>query len=458
MLGYNMVTAPTHSERDRFLVTRIIAASAAAVLLRAVLDVSYVTYVYPHFGAFSSAGLFPSLAISGSRMAESYIVTLLLSLWLSFSLYRQWRPSGIALVLYFTVVILPLSSLYGLTGLSPAFVYAVAASFSLLLIMTGVLPRVKVPRPSRVFVLMGTTLLIGMSVYVYGTLLLMGGVERLSFNLLSVYEVRAEFVQSMGPLMGYFVPWQATVANILVLCYGLNRRNPWLIGISCIAQLAVFGMTGQKSFLLAPVLASGVYFVWHRRNTLSYTFGGLVLVVVGAYLVFLASGNHLPPSLFVRRLFFVPAANHLIYYDFFSQTGHPLVMLSNSFLAPFIRFPYEMPITRVIAWAYWGRDFSPNVGYLGDAYAHFGFMGMFLFSMVLGFVLHTLDSVGRRLPPHLVAAVAAMPSMALVNSALFTSLFTHGLILTVVVVWLLRAVMEGPRRPRQSSLELNSIR
>jgi hypothetical protein len=117
-----------------------------------------------------------------------------------------------------------------------------------------------------------------------------------------------------------------------------------------------------------------------------------------------------------------------------------------------------MPITRVIAWAYWGRDFSPNVGYLGDAYAHFGFMGMFLFSMVLGFVLHTLDSVGRRLPPHLVAAVAAMPSMALVNSALVTSLFTHGLILTVVVVWLLRAVMEGPRRPRQSSLELNSIR
>lgn len=102
-------------------------------------------------------------------------------------------------------------------------------------------------------------------------------------------------------------------------------------------------------------------------------------------------------------------------------------------------------MTRVTAWAYWGRDFSPNVGYFGDAFTHFGFMGVFLFPIILRLFLRIVDSVGTRLPANLVATVVATPAMALTNSALFTSLLTHSLILTVVMVWLLRAMAERRR-------------
>ncbi|QAA76348.1 MAG: hypothetical protein BIP78_0582 [Candidatus Bipolaricaulis sibiricus] len=423
-------------------VARVALATIAALFLRSVLDFVYVNYVHRYFGGSLTAGAFPMDEINPWRVLESYVLVFLLAMWLSSSLYRRWRPSGIALVLYFAIVMLPLTSLYGLAGAPPAFIYAAAGSFAVLLIVTGLLPRVKVPRPDHNLLAMGTLLLVGMSVYVYGTLLLRGGLERLNFDLLAVYEVRAEFVQTRAPMMGYFVPWQAYVLNITLFCWGLAGRKWWLVAAAVAASLFLFGMVGVKAYLFAPALAGGVYFLWHRRQALFYVIGGMAVLVIASYVLFLVSGNDLALSLLVRRLFFVPAANHLIYYDFFSQPDHPFVMLSNSILEGFVRYPYDMPMVRMIAWEYWGRDFSPNVGYLGDAFAQFGFMGMFLFSMLFGLFLRIVDSVGARLPGNLVAAVVVMPAMALTNSALFTSLLTHGWIPAVVLLWLLRVVEE----------------
>ena len=101
-----------------------------------------------------------------------------------------------------------------------------------------------------------------------------------------------------------------------------------------------------------------------------------------------------------------------------------------------------MPVTRVISWAYWGRDFSPNVGYLGDAYAHFGGLGMILFSAVLAFVLRVVDSLRSADAQWLVAAMIAVPGMALVNSALLTALLTHGFLPAMLIIWLLPARRE----------------
>jgi len=428
---------PALSKREDHGGARVVAATIAVLLLRAILDFAYVSYVHRYFGGSFAAGAFPLDGVNPFRVLESYVLVFLLAIWLASSLYRRWRPSGITLDLYFAVVMLPLTSLYGLAGAPPAFVYAAAESFAILLIVTGLLPRVKVRLPGRDLLAIGVLLAVGMSVYVYGMLLLSGGLGRLSFDLLSVYEVRAEYTQAQGPFMGYFVPWQANVVNMALVCYALYKRNHLLLGLGVAAQLLLFGMTGHKSFLLSPLLAGGVYFTWKRRNALVYIIGGAAALIVVSYLLFLISGNHLAPSIMIRRLFFVPAANHLIYYDFFSQPGHPFVMLSNSILAPFLSYPYELPVPRVIAWAYWGRDFWPNVGYLGDAFAHFGFMGMFIFSIILGVFLHVVDSVGGWLPANLVAAVIATPAMALTNSGLFTSLLTHGLILAVIVLWLL---------------------
>lgn len=395
-----------------------------------------------------------TLAASGPdalAMLESYIVTLLLATWLCASLYRRWRPSGIALVLYFAVVILPMATLHGMAAPASGYFFAVSAGFGVLLATTDLLPRVAIPRPSPPVRVAGTFLLVLASFYTYGALVLGGGLQRFNLDLLAVYQVRAGFRLGAWPLMGYLVPWQASVFNTALLSLGLYRKKYWAVAFVLLAELLLFGMTGQKSILLAPLLVVGVFVVWRRRAALPYLFWGGTAMVVAAYLIFVIAGDELAPSILVRRLFFVPASNHYLFYDFFSNTDHPFVMLSNSILAPFIDYPYDQPLMQVISFAYWGRDFSPNVGYLGDAFAQFGFLGMFVFSGLLGVFLRLVDSAAAKVSSHVAAAMAAVPAMALTNSALLTSLLTHGFIPCLLAIWLLQG--KGQRKVKEGEVE-----
>jgi oligosaccharide repeat unit polymerase len=419
---------------------RIMLACVMALLFRTVLDLLYANFVAQYY-ADDSLG-FPLFADNPIRLIESYAIAIVLAISTATSLSHRSRPSGIVLALYLIVVMLPLTSLYGIAGAPAAFVYAAAACFLVLIAATEILPRVRLPSPSRHMVHLALIAVAGISIYVYGWLALTGGLERLNFDLLSVYGVRALYAQTRGPMIGYFVPWQANVFNVLVMCYGMKKRNYRLAALAVIAQLFLFGMTGHKSFLLATFLAIGVFYLWQRKNAISYMLLGASLLALSSYAYFLMTDDKFIAALFIRRLFFVQAGLHAMYYDFFSCPDHPFYMLSDSILRNFYPNPYGDHMPSVIASTYWGVDFNPNVGYLGDAYGNFGFFGMVFFSAILGMVLRTIDSIGSSIPPHFVAAAISMPAISLTQSALTTVMLTHGLIPAVLMLWIFNNLME----------------
>ena len=415
----------------------IIATCGLTLLFRGLLDFLYSTYVFRFFSGSMGGGAFLLCNPTPLRIFKSYAITFFLTIWLAMHFYRRERPSSVALVMYFLMVILPLLSLYSFSAAPAPFIYAVAGSFIVLMLIIGWFPKLRIPYPDWSLLVLGIGFLAIVSFYVYAWLLLTGSVGRLNFDLRFVYDTRAEYIQTRWPLISYLLPWQAYVINMGIFCYALYRKRRWLIAISGFAQLLMFGMTGHRSYLLVLLLGAGIYMLWSKRNVLFYIIGGTSALILAAYGVFLISGDHSLPSLFIRRLFFVPAVTHLVYYDFFSQPHNAFVMLSNSIFKSFLHYPYgAIRITRVISWAYWGKDFGPNVGYLGDAFAQFGFLGMFLFSIILGVFLRIVDSVGEQLPDNLVAAIIVTPAAALANSALFTSLLTHGLFLAGILLWL----------------------
>jgi len=419
---------------------RIMLACVMAILFRAVLDILYANFLAQYYAGDSMG--FPLFADSPLRLIESYAIAIVLSASTAASLTHRSRPSGIILALYLMVVMLPLTSLYGIAGAPAAFVYAAAACFLVLIAATEILPRVRLPSPSRQMVHLALIAVAGISIYVYGWLALTGGLERLNFDLLSVYGVRALYAQTRGPMIGYFVPWQANVFNVLVMCYGMEKRNYRLAALAVIAQLFLFGMTGHKSFLLAIFLAIGVFYIWQRKNAISYMLLGASLLALFSYAYFLMTEDKFIAALFIRRLFFVQAGLHVMYYDFFSRLDHPFYMLSDSILRDFYQNPYGDHMPGVIASAYWGVDFNPNVGYLGDAYGNFGFFGMVFFSAMLGMVMRIIDSVGSTIPPHFVAAAISMPAISLTQSALTTVMLTHGLVPVILILWIFNKLME----------------
>jgi len=422
---------------------RIMLACVMAILFRAVLDLLYANFVTRYYAGDSLS--FPLFADSPLRLIESYAIAIVLAVSTAAALSRRSRPSGIILALYFMVVMLPLTSLYGIAGVPADFIYAASASFLVLIAATEILPKVRLPSPDRNVVRLALIAIVGISIYVYVWLMLTGGLGRISFGLSSVYQVRAEYVQTLGPLVGYLIPWQANVINVLIMCYGMAKKKSWILGLTAIAQLLLFGMTGHKSFLLSPFLVIGVFYLWQRKNAISYMLLGSSLLALASYVYFQMGNDIIIPSLFIRRLFFVPAGLHVMYYDFFSQPEHLYFMLSDSILKAFIPNPYDAHMPSVIATTYWGRVFNPNVGYLGDAYGNFGLFGMIIYSAILGLILRIIDSVGSTIPSHFVAAVISMPAISMTQCALTTVMLTHGLVPAVLMLWIFRSLIESRR-------------
>ncbi|MBS4192606.1 oligosaccharide repeat unit polymerase [Bacillus sp. FJAT-49705] len=416
---------------------KIITTSLLVLLFKFCLDFTYVNFVNPVYGGFA-------LNLTNEKLIESYILTLLLSLLITVWFPKLKMPSYSVIYILFFILITPMLSYYAMADMPRKFIYM--ALLSLLIVMF----IVKFSKNIKVFyILEGRTVLIAVlsliTLYVFANLIINGGFTRLSFNLADVYEVRDGYVESKGFLMGYFLTWQAYSVNTLLLAYFLynKKRNPVII--VTIAQLLLFGMSGFKSYLYAPFLIFGIHFILNRikvNRLFPYFAIGSIFIIMISYALFHYNGDILTPSIFIRRLFFVPAQLHFIYYDFFQE--NPFIMLSNSLLSFAIDNPYgEANILHLISNTYFGKEFGVNVGYIGNAYANFGFFGVILFSVFLGYTLKLLDSVSVRVPVSVSVSVIIIPAMAFVNSGFFTVLMTHGFLFSCIALWLLSSTLKA---------------
>ncbi|ALC88207.1 hypothetical protein AM499_12100 [Bacillus sp. FJAT-22090] len=128
--------------------------------------------------------------------------------------------------------------------------------------------------------------------------------------------------------------------------------------------------------------------------------------------------------------------NHFLYYDFFSSNEK--VYLSNSIFRFFIENPYPIPIPNLIGSIYYQNyDTWVNVGYLADAYMNFGFLGILLFSILLGIILKMFDTLSHEKGIELVIVTSFIPFFGLMSGALLTKLLTGGILLAFVLLILL---------------------
>lgn len=393
-------------------------------------------------GAFGSTLVFDFEFI---RFLESYLLLVFSSFFIAYIYFDSQNPSGIVYFSYYLFLIVPLLVIYGLRDgiTSRPFSYMIIFSFFISIVVSQYLPRVKLPRAGSGVRQGSIFLFVVLSVYVYASLIVTGGLSRFNLDLYKVYEVRNKLDFSVLLFGGYLIPWQAHVINMFLLVLGLIKRSKIIVSCIFISQIILFGMTNFKSFLLAPFFVILIYFFSRRKNFFALMLLGATVTILVSVIIFLSTGEIMMPSIMIRRLYLVPADIHFWYYDFFSKLENPHIFLSNSILSPFFCYQYDVPITRVISWEYLNRDGGPNVGYLADAYAHFGFGGMIFFSFILGIFLNILDSVVRDSPTNASAAIIAVPAMALVNSGLFTTFLTHGLLLGFFFVWLSVGISRG---------------
>jgi len=419
--------------------------SAAAAYVASV-HWSYVSIISPEF-AYNGALDRPA---SDGSLLVAVIVAILPALWLPI---RVSRPSQVALWIlyvlgYVPTILIPYYVLgTGFRGILP-FTVTVAVSFGLLCALTAIrLGTTWAPRfPMRTY----ENFIIGVAIALAAYIILAFGFSFSLPALANVYDVRSSFDQAVAssslPLVAYVVDWSLYVASPLLILLGIRSGRVGMFVGGLGLELLVYSTTGYKSALLSVLLVIPLLVLLTRRLRPAF---GLGLPLAGFALVMGSaawdqiSNSTVASFLFIHRTIALPGQLAADYYDLFSS--HHQFGLTQSVLSFLGPTPFDLPPARLIGAVYFGDPSEDaNANLWADAFANFGLAGIVVFTLILGLVLIWLDSaaIGRDL--RVTGALAGLMAIVLSNSALLTTILTHGLAFAIVLIYLMPREADTP--------------
>ena len=372
------------------------------------------------------------------KLIESYFVMLFMALPLR---SRFVKPSDFLNIILFMTVVIPNLSFYALNSKERIFIYYILTGYLLVVCTVRMFPKIKIKfvfkKGDKIAVSGGFLVVL----FVLFLMLKNNGLRYLNFDLSKVYEYRGEVGKALfAGVLGYLNVWAFKIANPFLITWALLKHKKVFVIFFVALQVLFFGMSSHKSVLFYLFLIFGVYFLFkfiNYRKISSYIVWGLFFIVVICGFAEIWGGQVLPISLFVRRALYVPALLNFAYYEVFSQSGY--VYLSNSVFSFFVAYPFEYDYTRIISLYLYGHPGTNcNNGFLATSYMHFGFVGVILYSVIVGILLGLVDSLSSgRMPLWVAISFTIVPFFTLFTSAdLTTSLLTHGIIIDLILLWL----------------------
>ena len=418
-------------ERDRAIVV------IAVVALLVAIHLSYEFLVAPLYTYMRLSYTAPDLPIYAAMLALIIGMSFLMPM-------RMARLSDFVLWALFVLVVVPSLTISYLArslpdGTQLMLGLIVTICFSTAILAGRVEPRklgARVPRLSARAFWIGVSVLSGLT-YVS---LVASGSFRLSLpGLGEVYTVRTAFdaANSANRLLAYLLPNQANVINPMLMAIGVVKRRSLLIVAGAVGELILYGAAGHKSVLFAipAVIVVALVFRGRRPPAAALVPAGFTAVILGSAAVDAFLGTPWLTSLFTRRFIDVPGLLTGAWVSVFSHD--PQVHFSYSFLSPFLHYPYQIGPPYVVAEHYFGvASMNANANLFADGYANFGWAGMAFESAILIAILLLANAFSRRVPLQAAAMVFVMPVVALSNTSVLTSLFTHGVVLALLILML----------------------
>jgi hypothetical protein len=285
---------------------------------------------------------------------------------------------------------------------------------------------------------------LGLSLIFYGYVVSVFGFNFRFLSLADVYDQRLEYkdaVTAAGRAVAYALEWQANSLNPLLISVGLANKRLLLVIVGIAGQVFLFSVTGFKSvlFSILMMVAMLILFSFRRKNTgLAFVWGAFSCIV-GSVVVDRFLNEPFLSSLFVRRLIVTPGLLTGYYFDFFSNNAKAL--LGHSIFKHIVAYPYDLLPAQMIGAVYFHNPATDANGNIwADAFANFGIPGIFVFTLLLALVMWLFDSVAAKRDFRVTALMLGIPAFTLANSALLTSLMTHGIALSLLLVYLMPRV------------------
>lgn len=416
----------------------------AMILYKLLLDLSFIYYIAPKF---AYEGYY--IEINLYKLIESYLLLFLLS----FIFKRNIsKPSEFFILFFFSILIVPMLSIYSLQDKSREYLYMVLLSFMTIAI-TSKITQIKIPlihNGRRIAVVISVLT----SLFLFSWIIMRGGLSYLNFNLLKVYDFRRTIGEVVFPgKMGYLMIWFGKVINPSMIAFSLWKNNKIMIALTVVLQIMFFGITAHKAMLFYPILIVFTYMFGQKKYFGQMIPFGLASVIIVSSIYYLISGNFILLTLFVRRAIFVAPINHFKYYDTFRELG--FVYFSNKTWFPkIIEYPFDLPIPQLISLIYHGHENAwINTGFLATGYMNVGLVGMLVYSVIVGVVFRFIDYISKwYLPNWLCIGIMITPIFSLASSDLLTALITHGILLSMIILWLMSSSNDEKKLTKKNGI------
>jgi hypothetical protein len=385
---------------------------------------------------------------SASTWTQVIIVTLILFCTAATPV-RMRQPSDSVLYVLLPLVVIPVLTV---SATDPLFmdvesgVIASVIGAYLLLALCSKIPRPltkmapKAPRRG----LWGLVIVVSAASYI--SILTTFGFHLRLLSFSDVYGVRSVFSEQASGLTGYLVDWQANVINPILIVYGIRANKILLPMAGILGDFFIYSTTGFKSILFSVLAVTAFVFLAQWKNSAVKTpaIGARIgvaftVLVAASYLIDAFSGSIAWTSLFIRRLSLVAGVNTGYYYQYFSTA--PKTHLDYGAVGAILGDArVASPTSQIALYAYHSTVGAPNANIWADAFANFGYPGVVSFTLVLAAFLWLYDRLAQHVDRKDAAALLIASALSLANSALFTCLLTHGMLLALV------AITQWPRR------------
>lgn len=257
----------------------------------------------------------------------------------------------------------------------------------------------------------------------------------LVFDLSKVYDQRDEFgeLSSVG-IFGYLNSWAFKFFSTLLLAWSIYKRKIFLVFLSVLFIILLFGFSGHKSSLTALILVLFFYFLYKFKNTSLVIIVGFFVLIVGSIFLGLILNSMMPESLILRRLLIVPAHLNFTYLEYFSN--NEFIYWSNSILKSFSIYPYDVHFVKVIGEYLGFPNMAANTGFIASGYVHAGIFGIMLYTFFAIILMNIINTFSKTNEKYFVMSIIFIPLMSMYSSSdLPTSLLTHGVLIAVLILY-----------------------
>lgn len=393
------------------------------------LDLTYIYFICDEYGYCKNF----KLSMENFRIIESW----LLYLGLIYVTPRKKRTvTRYYLLIQFVIMITPMISMYGF-GIHPRnFMYLSVGVHFLQCFLDKLVKEIKlsdiVQGDKVAFLIILGVIVVSLLVSV----LLYGVPNLVALDLTRVYEIRAK--NALVFPISYFLPWFFSAIAPIILISSIEKKKYYLLLFTGVLMLWFYLTYAFKSWFFSPLMIIFVYIVVKKNKFVSILAWGMpIMISITTLLGKISEKLIMFPSLFVRRVLFVPADIKFEYYNFFRESQK--LYFSNGVIGEILGldYPYDKDITYIIGDYMQYNGASCNTGYLADGYANMGVFGIILVGVILLLILKVLDGFSEGERFELNFAILIYCLYGLNDGALLTKILTGGLGLMIILIHLL---------------------